>query len=888
MNKLYLLNINSNFINNILEELDNLSSIERLNTLIVLPNYSLLEEMRKLFLEKYGIIPTDNIITFDDVVENTTKNTDFISDEIQSLILEDFLADNYSLPINLIDEIKYYINLLRGHNIGMEIKGLKTKDIFFKEIIEIYIDYLECLERYNLRDFWTNYIETIKDNNIFSNKKIIIGGFIEFRPLEYKLIEKLSRHNKTSVYYPLKMARSDIKYQNIIDNFSHMGFKIEERINAEDDFEKLTYNMFSNDKFKYNVSPNLIETRTKYDQIILAFFEITKLLKNTDSNEITIIIPSSYEYLVKEIGHSLDISLDLLDNQSVMELPALKNLYIFLEHILNPSKDTLIEIIKNIDIFENIEVKDVLGEIRSLNYKEIESKKDISVSLISVLDIINKIKEEIINKDLYYLVELIYQNYRLEEIKKEDLLDNSHLNFITSIKVLEELIKDIKTFTNSYSIDIEEKLRILKDRIRNKTYYNPITENSIKVLKNINAIGVNTKYKFILGLEEDIQATDAQLFRNYKYHQEFESLNINLESREERIDNEIIKFVQSLGNSEIMYLLWNKNKGSVYPNTITELLKRIDKNNINISYMETENIYFKNSVPNSYFNISDINYKEQLTNNDICNDIDFVSYSTYMLDTYNKCPFKFLMKYYYRFIKYDQDELNDFYLQKNILYKEVLEEYNNTFEENCLSEDDVKEKIKLIVKNHSKNACDYFVRIISTNISEYILSSRRENEDLNLEFIPKYLNKTFYKKLGNRSIHGTIDRVDQSIDGKQMVVNFTSSSNKTNRAVLDLVDMKIPIYTILLQNSVGAYYGNVESISPGPIFILEDIYTNKRRGTRFNTTELSDFKKNIYKRTLEIIKKIESRFFDVDPIEEKACLYCDYKEVCRKEDILEI
>lgn len=117
MNKVIIKEIGYDFNDYNVEDYKKSSPKERLKKIYILANYSQLEGMRKKLVDQVAGICTDNIITFDDLIEKYKKQSKYYINReeaawILKKIIEDEDINEYSNSIGSLREvIKYLFNV---------------------------------------------------------------------------------------------------------------------------------------------------------------------------------------------------------------------------------------------------------------------------------------------------------------------------------------------------------------------------------------------------------------------------------------------------------------------------------------------------------------------------------------------------------------------------------------------------------------------------------------------------------------------------------------------------------------------------------------------------------------------------------------------------------
>lgn len=948
INKVIIKNIGYNFNKENFKYFESLSGFDRINTLYVLPNYLQLENNRKKLTEKLGAIRSENIMTFDDLASRFfPDDKNIINKEKASWIIKKIIEKNnlekLSTSLGTAKDILNYIYLMKSHKINAEIyldaiekiEDLKDIGFIFKE----YEDFLMRNKLYDEIDVYVKSSENIGKNKI-NIGTIIINGFLEFRPQELFLLKSLCNENNSIIIeYPYSTKKNNIKFVKTIKKLKELGFLIEkdyEEIKNEP--EKLGYNLLSYDESRFDIDTTIIKASSKYYEVVEVFRNIKEKLEYMDIKDISIIGSSDYEIIIKNVGKDFGIPISVMNEESGRDLPFIRSILNFLEFILKDEKTNFISLINDENInYEFRELKDYLTkslnelEYKGLGYDYLDLEDDFSEFLSYMDNVAKEYKKDPLDK-----LENFLDNKNISQnIMKSYKVHNDLEVLKTSLRGLElvkDSIEEIKTFSNLVKLDGEEIIEILIYYLDNVKFYSNSDTEGILFMDYINSLGSKSKVRYFLGLNIDFPTIKGKGFLYSKrFNKLFEKLNIDIESNLENLDNKTLQFSQSISNSDINVLSYVypdedlENEFSIYlkdylrriKNNITEIktasiTKEIitDKDNIRDRILSDSYKFHRDEkiIELNYLCEKDLNYLNKKINNIYLKDNfeekywgsiesfphkDFLSLSQGMIDTFNSCPFKYFMKYILGIEKLLLDYKDEFFLDLGINYHDILSLLYKNDDVLNLSEIEIKEKINIRVEDKLKyngmndEEIDIQRKMIKDYIYDFILIDKKLRDNFKVEFKPSLFEKEFSKKIENIEIYGRVDRIDIDEEERGLVIDYKTKYAPSQSEVRKFENLQLPIYALLYgeEKAIGGFYGIIEKPEIQQTFYLKNILKNSRKGTKLSQEELNNFYSLLKDRIIEIGDSIRKGDFFVKPINDKICNYCDYKDICRKEEL---
>lgn len=945
MNKLIIKNVGYDFQKENINYLSNLNAFERLNVLYILPNYSLLESARIDLVDELGAIQSENIMTFDDLAAKfSVSEKTFINRNegswIIKKILEKLEANNISTSIGTSMEIFSYILLLKSNNISPETFEKKSTEFLGLEIIsKIYTEYSKFLTSNNLEDDIGKYfsaIDQILGRDDFQKYKIIINGFIEFRPHELELIRSLTKNgNEIVVQYPFNLKRENSKIKKIIHEFKEMGFDVVNE-NYEENLEssKLAFDLLSSNEKKYNQNVLEIVASRKYYEVREIFSIIKEKLETTKIENISIIADESYEDIIKRLSRETDIPISIMNEEKGRDLPLIQSILNFLELVKEEEKGKLISYLLNENLSKEFSSNRefLLENIRILDYKGIYHQyRNIETPLEEFFKEIGTIIEKVRNNPFDALMEYVESIGIEKDIltsydkhKDTNLLKNS----LKALDLFKESLVEVSEFSNLLKLTGTESLEILIDILNDSTYYSRDEVNGVQVLRPINSIGNKSEIRFICGLDIDYpRVLNKSYLLSDRFKGLFDVLNIYNEDIYESFDKDVIVFAQNIGGAKELICSHTysnpelKKDKSIF---LKDLIKRINPEKLlqilsvsmvknTESQLDTKrDKAIRDIVNGKENNLIELNYlKEndvrQLDNaysdykkrklgdlsfwGDINTNIKQSNYSPKMLEFYRSCPFKFFMKYILNIEPLDIEYVDEFNLEKGNYFHKILKNLYETEDVFSLNDEILFEKINKYVNEVLEE--EYLpleekaiqINVYNDFLLNFVKSDILLHERIVGDFKPIYFEKNIYKEFNKFILNGFVDRVDMDENGNLIVIDYKTSGHPTTTSVLALEKIQLPIYSLILgkEKIVGAFYGSIQNQKFQNAILLNKIAPKSSRNT-FTEEKLEQYFEDAYDLINCIHENIKIGKFQVEPLIEEECKYCDYEDICRKEE----
>lgn len=928
MNRVELRNIGFDFKKYNNEFIRNLSPIEKLNLYIILPNFSMLEEYRKNLATEFGGFYLNNILTLDNIAEEFSYNKKYISRQEGSFIIKKILEKedvNFSKSLGSSKSIQSYIYELKSNKITYDnLSNKRINNERINEISEVYREYEEFLYKNNLGDEIDLYLDASNNlNNTISDKTFLISNFIEFRENELYLIESLGKNAKDVIIeMPFSTNRSNLKLQNSLLKLEKIGFEINKEISIDKINSEFSYNSLSDIDKKYNIDHSIIKASNKYYEINEIFNIISKIRSEISFEDISIIANDSYKNLIKTISKERDISVNIGNSQKARDLFLIRDVLNFLKFIKNDEKKYIIGFISDENInrsfkdLSNDETEKLLVSLREIEYKGIYHKYKNNQDIL--FEYLNFIRDLLKNYN-HNPVETLKNIYNLDYLEKKSYLEfENHKNHdvlsdeIKSHEIIDDIFKQVINFNKIINLSSEDITDLFIEIINNYEYYTRTNEKSIKVLNPINAVGVKSKIRFICGLDYDYPKVKMDsIIDNTSLNKFHKSLGIDLESREEKIDNIILQFQSLLSESEEYYFsyIFNDNKlienksfilnqtldnleeNSKKEYIITSQLKKldtIDKNDLksHFIYEAFNNDEFINS---NYLENNEVSYINRILENEykrFNKNLEFIGkvdkeniedlpnfYSPKSLGILNECPFKYYIEYILKYKKIELDFKDTFSLDKGNLFHLILEKYYKKYDKDVDDENInnvVSNLLEEIIIEQNLNLQDYQKSVIIKIISEYITLDSADQRSNNSR--PLYFEKEYSKSFDSIVIAGKIDRIDDN-NGKVSIVDYKSGRVPTISSVNDFRQIQLPLYAYIYG------YKDIEDLKYGNITEAKMIYPLKK------LEDIDGYYEDLENLIISLNKINQNGEYFVMPKDDSSCKYCDYNEICRVSEV---
>lgn len=858
---------------------------------------------------------------------------------------EDF--ENISSSLGTAKDILGYIQVLKSNKINSikynenikEFDDLKNIGLIFDK----YEMFLKDNNLFDEVDVYYGAIEELKAEEIKIGN-VIINGFLEFRPHELALIDNLKKlSNSITIQYPYKKSNNNIKFNKTLSELKDLNFTLEiGDVFFYGDNQKIGYELMNiNENASYNQNVEVIRASNKYYEVSEVIRNINSKLEDYNVEDISIIASPDYEILIKNIAKEYEIPISIMNEESGRNIPIVRSLINFLEFILEDKKTKLVSVLndENINLVFDIDFKEftqkfIEFEYLGLDYNYKNSDIEFEKNLNNIKRVVDKFKkfpiksiEEFINNE--DISNELLSSYLVHE--DIEILKTS----LKGVEIIKKSIEEVNSFANLINISGKEVIEVLIYYLNNINYYISRDKKGIIVTDYINSLGSESKVRYILGLNSNFpKLRKTNYLFSKRFDKLFKNLGINVEREYENIDNITLQISQAIASGDNLifsyvfpdvklceessiylkdYIKRIKDDCVIYYKSVSMTKEEIsysagvreklmsdlyshNKNlnpEVQLNYITREEELIFNNFLNKYYSRKDIlgKYWGKLNNFEAPANI---YYSQGMLDSYNICPFKYYMEYVLFYEELSLDYFDDFFIERGNLYHKILytlykiDDVLNVSEEEL--EDIVISRVDEYLNNPYKNSDELKVQksIFSEKLIELIINDRQLHSELKESYVPKIFEKRLEKEIDKFKVYGIVDRIDLNEDNSAIIYDYKSGRSPSRKSVLNLENIQLPIYSYLygLDSLSGAFFGELKDRKIKRTFHIKDIFVKgSYTGNSLTKEELITLIDDTESRIKEIIKRINDGLFIVKPINKENCEYCEYNEICRKEEL---
>ncbi|CAN5259406.1 helicase-exonuclease AddAB subunit AddB [soil metagenome] len=281
-------------------------------------------------------------------------------------------------------------------------------------------------------------------------------------------------------------------------------------------------------------------------------------------------------------------------------------------------------------------------------------------------------------------------------------------------------------------------------------------------------------------------------------------------------------------------------------------------------------------------------------------------WSVSRLNDYGKCPFRFWVSHTLRIEKMEEPELG---LDARLLgevYHKALEVFYLELNQRSLSlltgdetllqeifEASITTAIAWLEETRKFRHTDFWQyeqKEISFRLRRFFTKEKERAVRTAGEFVPTYFEKGFGFKDGESSpplvvrvdgqtikMHGRVDRIDVSSDGRVKVIDYKSSSAAiSKKEALAGRNMQLPVYAMAVSDAILAER-NVQ--------IKNGAFLSFSSGEQIGTVDFQDGEDDYIAITRDhignFVSNIKKGNFSVRPSSPDSCKHCDHQQVCR-------
>ena len=281
-------------------------------------------------------------------------------------------------------------------------------------------------------------------------------------------------------------------------------------------------------------------------------------------------------------------------------------------------------------------------------------------------------------------------------------------------------------------------------------------------------------------------------------------------------------------------------------------------------------------------------------------------WSVSRLNDYGKCPFRFWVSHTLKIEKMEEPELG---LDSRLLgevYHKALEVFYLELKERSLSllgadeallqeifESSIKSAIVWLETTRKFRHTDFWQyeqKEIAFRLRRFFVKEKERAVRSGGEFVPTYFEKGFGFKDGESSpplvvkvdgqvvkMHGRVDRIDVSSDGRVKVIDYKSSSGAiSKKEALAGRNMQLPVYAMAVTDAI---------LADTNVQVKSGAFLSFSSGDQIGTIDFQDGENDYIGLTKEYIGNyvadIKKGNFSVKPSSPDSCKHCDHQQVCR-------
>lgn len=663
---------------------------------------------------------------------------------------------------------------------------------------------------------------------------------------------------------------------------------------------------------------------------------LTEMMNKNFSN-IDFNVESKFVYPII-LDEILGTDIDTVINSKVNLLGSLPNVSLRLFDFKKDEIENLKSNIKKLILKDKIKVNEMLiiGDDRYKNHLEFINH---SISLFETksYEFYKFYRFGFYEKKLSELIKVLSFINDESEIKKhlgfdvlkmkDDLYltgDKKILNYLKpdEMHLLKEFFKIFFSKTNNtinlifQAFDKLDLSEFMLDKIAKKLIVGEKNENNKVDFIQYDELSMeklyNKKVVFILGFDEafffkkgnELSREDAQMSFKLQEYQLLKKLHF--------LRNSLI-FISSIDDFNYNEKYFSNSLN--YQNDIDDfndaLVKADMEKLLQISkFNENLNARLKNIESSLKNDLSDFNFDKSKR-------FENSAFSVSKVESFNRCPFNSFLTYEMNLRKRESLTIEARVLG-NFTHK-ALELIFNPENDSIIrgNEDEfisfVNKTLDLLIKEiptNNKKEETFLISFIS-KFKKEIKIVREQYLTSNFKIYD--IEKSISIKVGENTVTGKIDRVDNLKNNVLLIDYKSSSKDLTERSILEGTTLQLPLYAKYFKergnNISGMFYKEIKGIKEkkedDKNFLsgialaesLNDIDTNLSNPTVLNVkfnkdgsisksskvyNDLNDFISLAEKVTLETIEKMKSNEISAKPIDARTCDYCNFKSICNK------
>ncbi len=783
------------------------------------------------------------------------------------------------------------------------------------------------------------YLKAIKMIDYFNMEnfdKIYFAGLFALTNVEKEIVKKLYFNGKAEY-----IINSDVK-NNKIENWSILQ-KIKDEIFPEEDIQEISLNK-NNNSPEINIYQafdthsemihgiNILKSISLKNTLIVIpraenLFPFLSIALENISEISTYNISLSYPLIRTSLFSLLKNIISINLNKRYAENKVLYRTKLYLNLISNPFvKNISADKYKILRTYFNTLLKAFNG-----NIKDFELAGRIYISLeefensSSILENIkNDLKNEYTLLEIKNIIKnfhrLFFKNFTEKDISLleiirnlEDIiafiLENSNIkSYILSGELFNRIFEILFNLSNVSFKDIKLKIEtifyILDSYLTEAELSFATTPlQDIEILGMLETRNLNFDNVIIFDVQDGIiplnKSIDTLIPEQiYKY--------LKLPAYKEKEEMNRFYFYRIIKSAKQTHLLYIEDDNLIRSRYIEEIIWEKEKSSKKIGLFKINNISFPINI-NPQQEILSIKKDKN-----ILNKLSNMEFSSTSIDTYIKCKLQFYFKYILKLEEENKIEEETDNLKSGSIIHEILKNTYLPFKGKIITYENKKDVLDSFYNATEKEfnklpltPQNYLLKkIIEKRLSIFIDYDLTERDSIKIIDTEKGIKIDYnFNEEQKIKLKGYIDKIEFR-NGEYFIIDYKSGSSsyykKVNKVDFNLnmeeihknvISLQMPIYTILYLNknkeieNLEAKYIFLKNIPNNIKEMFLKFYTIKNEKKlkkdekKFN--EIFPFYKKVLDTTIKDIFSLETNFEPYEEMDEKECLNCPYRNICR-------
>ncbi|MCD1146514.1 PD-(D/E)XK nuclease family protein [Peptoniphilus sp. KCTC 25270] len=883
--------------------------------MILLPNRSSMESLKREIAERFhGYIGLE-FFTFDDLARYFSFGKEEEKMPFFPYMFQEKLKERkeefpyFGESFAFLSSIESFLSLFEK----ME-EGEKQGEEFFQkipvtgreEMEKIYLLYKEYGEKWgitSIREIYKEAIENIQEG-IFEKEELYFYGFSRFRPMEGRLLKALVKGNfSITGYLSFEMEQGHEFFEETLEKLEKIGFLLERR--EEENPAPFQEIAWGKHPIKKEWGENLFFLQSHRKQYLHEEILDRALLDNEKFhwNQMGILVTSEgekeeYRRLAKAKGIPLEEKRGELNEekrsifatflqQGEYSQKGMEGLIYRLESSWHPIVE---EPEKILEIFYRTNGNSYEELIHDFQNHTLLDLREEDIEILQ--GTYEKIQEDMSHCPKGKFSEILdYLSWKIENMKAQ---------VEEELKIWMDEILEILSSWEAYRSHLEEMelsqfLSILKEEMERKEEIPTYEEEGLRILTLQESMGTYFPWLGISNLEGKFPQSEPM---NFFYHlgnrEEWIPFGPIFEGETRKEEMEYV-FFHALSQGDVCYLGQGGEEEDVSPIWI-QLEERLEEINKKSIHHGKKKYRMHHGEEEKYKYSSERNPMklEERIREDVLSSMKNRKLSATFLDQFIKCPYAFYM---------------DQFLMKDSLPKSVAMEqalsigkfYHFVLEGFFKQGKNIQELPQLMdqylyrvdfMERFEPLEFEVMVPLWKKSISAFIAidEERRNNEKKDGGFYPKAFEERFEMEVSGYKWVGVIDRIDENALGQEIVVDFKKKSGVSPSVFAQGKSFQLPLYAYsrYLQGKevVSLGYGEIEKGKFSTVLRNEEAagkYFRASSSIYKNQEEMEAFYREFPEKLTLLLKEIEKGEYPPIPEKPENCNYCQYKEICRKE-----